>query len=268
MKKKKDSLMSGGVIVLIVLVVLTFMIGTVLFFMMSKSMNGGQNGNGESTDNSATDEFGNEIEKNPLLGMDEEIAFQKYGNFKDFETVSGMIESTMASSTKEDRLNELLSYWFTLLRYQDYEDAYSFVDVDYINDCGISYERADLTTDILNVRALAGIDDMTLMQIQILSGTIPTDLDSVTKYMAIIQSDAEVDGNVRVYFPFYVTEQGKIIPFDMETSSPSEKYGSLDASNKVESQVSTEKATTETTTEAVSEDANGTTDTEDTGDRQ
>lgn len=266
MKKKKNSLINGTVIALIIIIVLVLIIGMVMFAMMNKSL-----GTGTSGDNTngtvATDEFGNEVEKNPLLGMDQETAFRKYGNFKDFETVSGMINSTMASATKEEQLNELLSYWFTLLRYQDYEDAYSFVDVDYINDCGISFRREDLTTDILNVRALAGIDDMTLMQIRILSGTIPTDLSGVTKYMAIIQSDAEVDGNVRVYFPFYVTEQGKIIPFDMEASSPAEKYGSIDASNSDKnSSTATTPGSTEVTTEAsTTEDING--DAGDTGEQ-
>ena len=76
MKKKKNSLINGTVIALIIIIVLVLIIGMVMFAMMNKSL-----GTGTSGDNTngtvATDEFGNEVEKNPLLGMDQETAFQK-----------------------------------------------------------------------------------------------------------------------------------------------------------------------------------------------
>ena len=157
--------------------------------------------------------------------MEQEEMFLKYGNFKNHETALNVIESSLSGEDESVIQKEVFNYWFTLIRYGDYSDAYTFVDVEQISRYGINYSYEQFMMDCEDLCVRGGVDDDLWLHAEIIDGSTPSTADSIGNlHMAVITSDAEADTGVALFMPFYITENRKIIPFDILQQSVSERY--------------------------------------------
>lgn len=151
---------------------------------------------------------------------DDEEMFIKYGNFKDYENAVAVIKNSMPDATTEDISKEVFEYWFTLIRYEDYADAYTFIDTDYIKNLGADYGIDDFTCDMANLRVYGEYTSGITMQAQILDGKTPYMAKGVeNRYMCRITSTEDDEAGNVVYLPYYCTEDYKIIPVDISQPS-------------------------------------------------
>lgn len=194
--------------------------------------------------------------------MENEVMFAKYGNFKNYESASSIIISSMEDSGRTDIEHEIFDYWFTLVRYGDYEDAYSFIDNESIVTYGIAYDFDDFTQDCARIRIGNSEDANVRLQAEILENnmlSMMNDANLGDVHMAVISSDTVESV---LYFPFYITKDYHIIPFELGMESPYQRYGSIESGideNYEDTEENTEN--TENTSEQVSnEDSNVTGD--------
>lgn len=196
--------------------------------------------------------------------------FEKYGNFKSYESAYSVITNYLGiDSSREEIEAEVFLYWFELVKYGDYDDAYSFVDTEELDSYGISYSYEDFKADCNRIYRDSGADETTDMEVMVLDRVSERDLTVGNLHMAVI-TDGGKDSSVCAYMPFFLTKECKIIPFDVSNvrlvndrnqaategttieNTPSEAL-TEDTTENTSSEASTEATTESTTSEASTE---------------
>lgn len=218
MEKKTDN---GKKPIIIISVMLVLVLIVIIIFVAMLFLGTGNTTSEPEEQNTATTE---EPLADVTYEMEQEEMFLKYGNFKNHETALNVIQASMNGESEWDIETEVFLYWFTLVRYGDYSDAYTFIDTDMITQYGIEYSYEQFVMDCEDLCVRGGIDDDLWLRATVVDGSTPTDEPIGNLHMAVITSDAETDGGVALFLPFYITEELKIIPFDITQESAAERY--------------------------------------------
>lgn len=215
MKKKKSS---AGITIVVTLIVVVLIAIFVLVGMLVSQNKNKQVEADVTTENA--------------YAVNDEKLFAKYGNFKSYDSAIGVIRNSMQNVEDANTSieQEVFQYWFALVRYADYEDAYSFVAQDAIHGFGIEYSYEAFQSDCLDMR-IGGTDEKNLaLIIEVLPWEEPLEQNNgfgvSSKRMAVIYSKGN-EANA-YYLPFYITDDYHIIPFDINAVSPMERYGAVD----------------------------------------
>lgn len=209
--KKGENKMSGGLIaVLVAMGIVVVVIAGLLLFILNSGKTSTLKGETSTADATLTDSSD---------------MFEKYGNFKDFTSISTIIPNTMPDADKATIRSEIMDYWFMLIQYGDYSDAYTFIATDIINQAGVNYTYEDFVVTCTQWATILE-DEPKNLKIKVLDGVTPNSPPYGNLHMAVIYTGDEIsEGQTVIYLPFYVMENGQLIPFDVTEQPASQKYG-------------------------------------------
>lgn len=230
--EKKRKRFNSILIILIIMLMVTFlMVGLVIAMVLSAKQSG-------DIGKENTEEI--VVDINHSYALENEEMYLKYGNFKDYESAIAVIRNSMPDAGEQEIADEIFRYWFTLLRYGDYKDAYTFVSTDKISEAGIDYSIEDFTEDMTELRVCGGIDDPLQMEVTVMEGATPSEAGYGMLHMAVITSIEEKDAGIALFLPFYMLGDNRIIPFDLLAEAPAERYGTISNDSPVNASKETE----------------------------
>lgn len=162
-----------------------------------------------------------------VTNANEEPIFIKYGNFKSYDSVQSIITNFNPDYTSEEIEAEVLLYFFTLIRYEDYEDAYTFVATNVTAAYDFDYQYEDFVGDFKELWEVLG--NPINLSYTVLEPRTPY---NVTNNMGIHEKTTikvSCDDAKAIYMTFIITEDNKLIPFDCLSIPTDVKYGILSA---------------------------------------